>query len=96
MIKAMGSSGGRKVLILGLSHDNLDRLRADGLNGHILIAGAEIELPFDIHITAAATEDAIVRALMPGVGPQTTVHVSDRVRDQILGLSQALRGARDD
>jgi hypothetical protein len=73
MIKAMGSIGGRKVLILALSHHNLDRLRADGLHGHIPIAGNEFGLPFDIHLTAAASEKEIVAALLPGIGPQTKV-----------------------
>lgn len=60
MIKARAGN----LLLLGLSHANLDRLRADGLNGAIRIKGKDIGLPIEIWITAAETEDAIARMLL--------------------------------
>jgi hypothetical protein len=90
MIKAKGKINGRDVLILALSHHNLERLRANGLNGYIPIAGKELGVPFDIHITAAATEKEILAALVSGVGPQTRIEVSDKAKEHHQ------RRARDD
>jgi hypothetical protein len=72
MIKAtMTAPGGRQILLIGLSHRNLDKLKADGMNGYIPIN--DIGLPFDVIITAAPTEDDLTRGLEGFIGPKTQV-----------------------
>jgi len=78
-ITAKGKDG-RNVVVLGLSHRNLDKLRADGLNGFIKVIGAEIGIDCDILITAAETEAAIAEGFKDMIGPQTDVKVSDRLK----------------
>lgn len=75
MIKATAMArDGRRIVVLALSHGNLDRLRADGLNGYIPIKGEDIALPgIDIQITAGETEEKIAEALKPFFGPATVI-----------------------
>lgn len=81
MIKATATGkNGRKYLVIGLSHRNLDRLRADGLKGFIKIEGKEMDLPIDILITAAETEAVITHALGDLIGPDTKVHMSEKLK----------------
>lgn len=72
---------GGDVLILGLSHGNLDRLRADGLTGYIRVEGNELGLPVDILITAAPTERDMMKAFADGVHDGTKVHIDKRFKD---------------
>lgn len=81
MMKIKYERDGRKVLLLGLSHGNLDRLRADGLTGYIKVAGEDVELgAIDILITAAATEQEMMRAFMDGVHAGTKLHIDPRLK----------------
>lgn len=81
MLKIRATMGDdREVLILGLSHANLDRLRADGLKDFIEIKGAELGLPVDILITAAATNEALFAAFESGIGPETKVHLGEKLK----------------
>ena len=75
MIKAsFTGADGTVIVVLGLSHANLDRLRADGLSGFIRINGNEIGVAgIEILITAGATEDAIAAHFKEFIGPQTDV-----------------------
>jgi len=79
MIKAtMSTPDGRQILLIGLSHANLDRLKADGLNGYIRIK--DIGLPFDVIITCGKTEQDIVNEFKQFIGPETKVHDSRHSR----------------
>lgn len=74
------AADGRTVVVLALSHRNLDRLRADGLKGFIKVNGKDIGVPVDIMITAGETEASMADALQEFIGPDTKVHVSDRLK----------------
>lgn len=80
MLKAKATIGGREVLILGLSHANLDKLREQGLRGRIEIKAEDIDIPFDIIITAAPTEQHMIEAFQSGIGADTKVHISDKLK----------------
>ena len=81
MIKATATSAdGRKLVLLGLSHSNLDKLRADGLKGFIRVDGKEMGIDCDIMITADVDEHALAQALARYVGPDTKVHISDKLK----------------
>lgn len=71
---------GRTILVIGLSHGNLARLRADGLNGHIRIDGKSKNLPIDIMISAAETEFDIARSLQAFVTADTKVFVDPKLK----------------
>lgn len=71
---------GKPAVVLGLSHANLDRLRADGLNGHIHIKGEELQIPFDIVITAAETEGVMLQAFQEGIQAGTKVAIDKRLK----------------
>lgn len=68
------------LVVLGLSHANLDRLRADGLSGGIKISGADLGIPIDIMITAAETEVKMLEAFTSGIGPDTKVSIDKRLK----------------
>jgi hypothetical protein len=80
VLKAKAKFNGRDVLILGLSHGNLDRLRADGPNGFIRIDGASLGLPLDIHITAAETERHLLDFFASKIGPDTQVKIDESLK----------------
>lgn len=81
MIKAMATGAdGRSVLILGLSFENLNRLRANPGDDHIRIDGKEIGLPIDVVIFAGETEAHCAEAL-GGIGPGTKITISDRLKN---------------
>lgn len=81
MIKCISKlPDGRPLVTLGLSFANLDRLRADGLKGCIRINGAEIGIPVDIIITAGETEAVMADALAEFIGPDTVVHVAEKLK----------------
>ena len=67
------------LLLLGLSFGNLDRLRAEALDGFIKIKGEEVGLPADIIITAGESEAALMHAFGM-IGPDTEVHISERLK----------------
>jgi len=80
-MKATATQGnGRKLLILGLSNANLDRLRADGLDGAIKVDGKEMGIPFDVIVTSGPTESDIFAAFENVLGPRTKIHVSDKLK----------------
>lgn len=76
MMKLCGKIDGRPTIVLGLSHGNLDQLRADGLNGCIAILAEDFNVPFDIIITAAKTELELFDAFQSGIGPNTELHIA--------------------
>jgi hypothetical protein len=80
MIKAYFVKDGQPILLLGLSHANLDRLREYGLSGHILIKAADFGLSHDIVITAAKSEQVIAQYLAPYIGPDTKVHIDKKLK----------------
>lgn len=76
MIKARKDN----LILLGLSHANLDRLRADGLKGGISIKGEELGVAVDIFITAAPTEAHMLDAIAIRIGPETQVRVDKKLK----------------
>lgn len=80
MMKIRTMFRGRRTVILGLSHNNLDRLRADGLEGHMKIDGTELGIDFDILITAAVDERAMIEAFADGITGGTKVRIDKRFK----------------
>lgn len=71
---------GRPLILLGLSHANLDRLRAEGLKGRIGVDGAELGIDVDIWITAAETEQMMFDAFQDGIREGTKLHIDPRLK----------------
>lgn len=80
MIKIKTTLGDKRVLLLGLSHANLDRLKAQGLTGFIRVADPELELPVEIWITAAETEQVMIDAFKDGIRDGTKVRMDPRLK----------------
>lgn len=80
MIKAKGEIDGRPVLLLGLSHRNLDILRQYGHRRAIHINKEDIDIPFDIHIIAGKDEAELGDLIAPLLTPDAKIHVSDRLK----------------
>lgn len=83
MLKAAahGSKDGKPhhVVILGLSHGNLTRLKA---GQPIAFDGAEVGVPgVEIMIFSGETEQAMAREIEELIGPQTRVRIDTRLRD---------------
>lgn len=68
------------IIVLGLSHMNLDRLRA---GQPILFDGSEVDLPAgtELMIFAGEDEHSMRREVAQFVGPNTKVKISPRLRD---------------
>ena len=72
-------SNGRNLLILGLSHMNLERLKAEQ---PIAFRGETVGLPgIEILIFAGETEQSMARDMAEFVGPNTCASISKRVTD---------------
>lgn len=80
MMKIKTTIDGRPTVILGLSHANLNRLRVDGLAGHVKVDGVELEIPFDILITAAETEQVMLDAFEAGIRAGTKLRIDPRLK----------------
>lgn len=80
MMKIKAEIGGRNLLVLGLSHTNLDKLRADGLTGKIVVDGKELGLDVDIWITAAENERVMMESFQEGITASTKVHIDPRLK----------------
>jgi len=80
MMKIKAQVGDRELLVIGLSHANLDKLRRDGLQGKIVIDGKELGLDVDIWITAAETEAVMLRSFQDGITEGTKVHIDPRLK----------------
>lgn len=68
MLKGKGTKDGREVLILGLSFENMERLKKDR---PIVIWREEINIPFDIIIFAGETEESMAKDV---AGPNTIIN----------------------
>lgn len=80
MIKAIVTEGDRKLLMLGLSHRNLDKFRDGPLDSFIRIDGKEMGIPFDVLIFSGKTEADMQTMMGAVIGPETTVHIDPRLK----------------
>lgn len=82
MMKAKLFIGGRTVIVIGLSHANLDRLRADGLESYIEITSEDLDIPFPLKImvTAAQDEQEMLRAFEKGINAGTKLRIDPRLK----------------
>lgn len=80
MMNLRATINGRDTIVIGLSHENLDRLRADGLKGGIPIRKEKLGLDVDIFVTAAANELEMFEAVRHGITPDTKVNISDKLK----------------
>jgi len=81
MIKAVAiGDDGKTIITLGLSFANLDKLRADALDGFIKITGKDIGVPVDILIFAGESEAVLTEFMKDYIGPDTVLHVSGKLK----------------
>jgi hypothetical protein len=81
VIKATAKGAdGREILVIGLSFGNLDRFRQHPGDTFIRIDGKEMGLPVDVMIISGETEAHLAETLSGGIGPDTKVHTSDRLK----------------
>jgi hypothetical protein len=81
MIKAtIPGKDGRTALYVGLSFGNLDRFRQQPLDTFIKIDGKEMGLPMDVVLFSGRTEAEMAELLAGGIGPDTKVHISDKLK----------------
>lgn len=81
MIKAtIPGKDGRMALYVGLSFGNLDRFRQQPLDTFIKIDGKEMGLPVDVVLFSGKTEADLAEFLASGIGPDTKVNISDRLK----------------
>ena len=68
-----------RLVVLGLSHGNLDRLR----QGHpITVDGGEVGLPgVELLIFSGETEQSMAREVAEFIGPETATKIDPRLRD---------------
>jgi hypothetical protein len=81
MIKATArGADGRPLLVIGLSYGNLDKFRAAPRDTFIKIDGKEMGLPLDVMIFSGETEAAMTEVLAGGIGPETKINISDKLK----------------
>ena len=80
MIYATGKRNGRTFLLIGLSFDNLDYLRAHALDGYINIDGNDLGIYHDIIITSGKTEHELFDLLKDRLIDGAVVHFSDKMK----------------
>lgn len=83
MIKATADGrDGRTVLMLGLSHANLDKLRADGMKGHIWVSGERMGVPINVMIFAGTDEREMAHVLTESglIDERTIVNIDPKLK----------------
>jgi len=81
VLKATMKVASGTIVLLGLTHKNLDRLRAQGLEGFIKVDGKELGIgDIEIIITAAETEAHMAHALRRWITPETKVHIDPKLK----------------
>ena len=81
MIKATATGpDGRELLMIGLSFGNLDKFRAKPGDTFIRIDGEEMGLPLDVLIFSGTTEAHMQEMMGRMIGPETLVHVDERLK----------------
>jgi hypothetical protein len=81
MIKAIARDGtGKSILVIGLSFANLDQFRKEPGDSFIRIIGREVGLPVDVMIFSGETEAHCAETLKDGIGPDTKINVSQRLK----------------
>lgn len=79
MLKAaLKTKSGRSLVILGLSHVNLQRLKEGKA---IKIDGNELGISVDISIFSGETEQTMAKDIAEFIGPQTEVKIDRRLTD---------------
>ena len=79
MIKAVANlNDGTQLLVIGLSHTNLDRLR-EGKPIHF--RGALLGLLVDVMVFAGETEASMTYELESLIGPETRVSTDGRLKN---------------
>jgi hypothetical protein len=79
MIKVIATrSNGRKLLIIGLSFDNLDKFHAQPGDTFLSIDGEEMGLSFDITIFSGETEERMAAMMVEHFGPNLKVHIDGK------------------
>lgn len=75
MIKAVCNGG--QLILLGLSHQNLDRLRQ---GKPIKIAGRDLGITGDIVIFSGETEQSMSWELREAISPDTEIHIDSKLK----------------
>jgi hypothetical protein len=71
---------GAKVLMIGLSFGNLDKLRAEPGDTFIRIDGKEMGLEFDVLIFSGETEAHMHGLVAGSIGPDTKIHIDPKLK----------------
>ena len=82
MIRAMARGpDGRQILVIGLSFDNLDKLRKHPRDSFIRINGKNTGgLSIDVMIFSTETEAHGAEMMAEFLGPDSEVYVSDKLK----------------
>lgn len=81
MLKAVGAlPDNKKLLVLGLSFKDIEILMAHPLDDHIRVRGAQVGLDLDVLIFVGRDEAAMTQAISRMIGPDTKVHISDKLK----------------
>jgi len=82
MLKAVTiNKAGRAELMLGLTFENLDRLRKHPGDDHIKIDGRVFGLPIDVLIFSCRDEAHGAEILAPGIDARTKVTIDPRLKN---------------
>ena len=82
MLKAtIINKAGRRELLLGLTFQNLDRLRKHPGDDHIKIDGTLLGLPMDVLIFSCRDEAHGAEILAPGIDERTKVRVDPSLKN---------------
>jgi hypothetical protein len=81
MIKAtLTDAGGKTVLMLGLSFNNLNKFYREPGDTFIRIDGKEMGLPIDVLIFSGKTEADMAKIVEDRIGPNTIVHIDPKLK----------------
>ena len=80
MLKAIATINDRKVLFVGLSFNNLDKLRAEPRDTFIRIDGKTMDLPMDVMVFSGESEAHLAHLFRNAIGPDTVVHVDKKLK----------------
>jgi hypothetical protein len=80
MLKGIATLNDRKTLMLGLSFNNLDKLRAEPRDTFIKVEGEPMGLPFDVLIFSGESEAHLAHFIRNAVTDKTIIHIDPKLK----------------
>lgn len=78
-VSAVNLETGRKVVIIGISTNEIEQLKAAG--AHFMVSGVEFRAPVDVVLFHGDTEAEMLETIQDIISPDTIISVDDALKN---------------